>query len=81
MSILEAMSAGCVIISSNISGCAEIVGDCGLLVKPKDSSDIRKKITTIIKSKEIESSFVAKSLDRAKKYSWNCLLVKYSDVI
>src|SRR5690606_26576952 len=46
--LLEAMSAGCAVITSNTTGCAEVVGDAALLVPPKDSGAIRKQLLTLI---------------------------------
>src|SRR6185369_14485848 len=48
MVLLEAMSAGCAIITTNISGCSEIVGNSGLLVQSSDIADLLKKILFLI---------------------------------
>lgn len=46
--LLEAMSAGCACITSNTTGCAEVVGDTALLVPPKDSEAIKEQLLTLM---------------------------------
>lgn len=36
--ILEAMACGCPVVSSNTSSMPEILGDCGILVSPKNKN-------------------------------------------
>ena len=45
--LLEAMRAGMAIITSNIGGCPEVVGDAALLVAPGDVEGIRKRIVEL----------------------------------
>jgi len=42
LSLLEAMSAGCAIVTTDVSGNPEVVGDAGLLVPPRDVSALRE---------------------------------------
>jgi len=41
MVLLEAMAAQMAIITTNNSGCAEVVGDAAIIVPPKDAKAIR----------------------------------------
>ncbi len=50
IALLEAMSAGCAIITSDVSGCPETVGDSGIIVSPKDSIGLRKVISSLSKN-------------------------------
>ena len=69
ISILEAMSYGLPVISSNIGGVPEIVhnGLNGFLIKPKDKNSLFKKMTELIESPSLrekmgdESSKIASS--------------------
>jgi glycosyltransferase involved in cell wall biosynthesis len=50
MSILEAMSAGCAIITTNISGSAETVADAGILIEPRDPNQIKDALQKVAKN-------------------------------
>jgi len=78
ISLREAMSAGCAVITTNISGCHETVGETGLLINPKDTIDLKLKLNQIINDqyKLVELQKVA--VERVKKvYDWNVLLKEY----
>ena len=76
--LLEAMSAGCAVITSNTTGCREAVGNAGLLVEPDNSSDIREKILFLIKNDDIRKKLAQKSLERVQyELNWDILIKKY----
>jgi glycosyltransferase involved in cell wall biosynthesis len=51
--LLEAMSAGLAIITTNNTGCAEVVGDAALLVPPKNSTAIRNALLRLVENREL----------------------------
>ena len=51
--LLEAMSAGLAIITTDNSGCAEVVGDTALLVPPKNSTAIRDALLKLVEDPEL----------------------------
>lgn len=48
ISLLEAMSAGCAIITSNFSGCPETVGESGIIVDPENIDELRAAIISLV---------------------------------
>jgi len=48
IALLEGMSAGCAVITTNVSGCPETVGDAGIVVEQKDSNAIKKALRSLI---------------------------------
>lgn len=44
VALQEAMSAGCAIITTNVSGNPEVVGDAGVLVEPRNETALRKAV-------------------------------------
>jgi glycosyltransferase involved in cell wall biosynthesis len=48
VSLLEAMAAGCAIITTRAGGCPEVVGDAGLVVEPGDVQGLREALTRLI---------------------------------
>ena len=47
-SLMEALSAGCAVITSDISGCPETVGEAGICVPPADTPLLKVSIKKLI---------------------------------
>ena len=76
--LLEAMSAGMAIVTTNGTGCAEVVGDTALLVKPKSVQEIRAAIVKLLESPELRSDLGTKARERVKtKFAWESIAQKY----
>jgi glycosyltransferase involved in cell wall biosynthesis len=69
--ILEAMSVGCPVITSNVGSMPEAGGKAAIYVDPNDSGNISDKLFDIITmpSKKY-SELKSRSLDQAKDFSW-----------
>lgn len=65
---LEAMGCGAPVAVANNSSLPEVVGDAGVLFNATDPADIARAIMEI---KNDRSSWVKKSLARAKHFSWD----------
>ncbi len=82
VSLLEAMSAGCAMITTNVSGCPETVGNAGLLVNPRDSSDLKTKLSGIINDQNKLVEFQKNAVERVRStYNWNVVLKEYMKVL
>lgn len=82
MVVAEAMSAGSAVITSDTSGCAEVVGDTGLLVKPKDASDIKSKLESIITDKVRLAEMQQSATKRVRSlYDWDVVLGEYIKIL
>ena len=68
--VLEAMSYGCPVVTSNISSLPEAGGDAALYVNPKDVTDIAKKITMVLDSEKLRKEMIEKGKRHVKKFSW-----------
>ena len=68
--IVEAMTFGLPILTSNNSSMAEICHDCGVLVDPLDVVSIHKGIKLLISDKDLRRELSSKSIAKSKKYSW-----------
>jgi glycosyltransferase involved in cell wall biosynthesis len=78
--ILEAMSCGCPVISSDQTACPEIVGDAGLLVDPRSVAQIRKAMQTIIEDVELRRELADRGLRRANSFTWRESARQHIDV-
>jgi len=78
--LLEAMSAGCAVITSTAGGCPEVVGDAGLLVEPKDVDMLRKMLFELIGSADKRTELGQKALERVHQFSWGSVTQKYLEL-
>jgi len=68
--IVEAMSCGTPVITSNISSMPEVAGGAALIVDPGQPEDIAEKIVEALGNSELLRSLREKGLERAKDFSW-----------
>jgi glycosyltransferase involved in cell wall biosynthesis len=78
VALLEAMSAGCAIITTNVSGCPETVRDVGLIIEPRSSEQIKTAIGDLIDNpKKIQKLGRLARQRLLKYYDWNNNIKKY----
>src|SRR5690606_25801517 len=68
--ILEAMSMGVPVITSNISSMKEIAEGYALLVNPESIEDIKNAMVSIIKDQILKKNLSLKGISRANEFSW-----------
>ncbi|RXJ67397.1 glycosyltransferase [Halarcobacter ebronensis] len=68
--IVEAMKAGCPVISTNSSSIPEVIGDAGLMV---EKIEVDEFVNAILKleNKSYKKELISKGLKRADKFSWD----------
>jgi glycosyltransferase involved in cell wall biosynthesis len=69
--ILEAMSCGSPVITSNTSSMPEIASDAAYLVNPQDINEIAHAISHLSENAEMIESFKEKGFKRAEFFSWH----------
>jgi len=68
--ILEAMSCGIPVITSNYGAMAEVAGDAALLVDPYNIDEIAKAIYKVLTDQNLRENLIKKGLKQAKQFSW-----------
>jgi glycosyltransferase involved in cell wall biosynthesis len=68
--VLEAMSCGCPVLTSDIPVMHEVAGDAAVMVNPRDSSKISEGIVRILADNNLRSSLIDKGLRQSRKFSW-----------
>lgn len=68
--VLEALSCGTPVVTSNISSMPEILGDAGLLVDPYNVSQLADAILRIVDNDDFRRSMQERGLQRAAQFSW-----------
>lgn len=67
---LEAMSAGCPVISSNTSSMPEVVRNAGEYFNPNEVDDIRDAIIRVVYSQDKRNELIALGFENIKDFSW-----------
>jgi len=68
--LVEAMSCGVPVITSNITSMPEVVEDAGILVDPFSVDEITAAMVKIFSNENLRNELVEKSKIQAKKFSW-----------
>jgi glycosyltransferase involved in cell wall biosynthesis len=70
MPVLEAMTLGAPVVTTNVSSLPEIAGDAALLVEPNEIEDLGEAILNVIRDRELRENLIQKGKEQAKLYSW-----------
>jgi len=68
--VLEAMSCGVPVITSNYGAMAEVAGDAALLVDPYNINEIAEAMYKVLTDQDLRKNLIKKGLERAKQFSW-----------
>jgi glycosyltransferase involved in cell wall biosynthesis len=68
--VLEAMTLGAPVITSNSSSLPEITGDSALLINPNDSMELADAMLNLIRDRVLRDNLIVKGKDQASKFSW-----------
>lgn len=79
--LLEAMSRGTPVLTSNCASMPEVAGDAGLLVDPHDVGSISKALYTMLIDKTLLKNLRDKSIINAQRFSWDLAVQKTLNVI
>jgi len=75
--LLEAMVAGLAIITTNDTGCAEVVGDSAILVNSKNSEAIKDALEKLVNDPDLCINLGKAARKRAEEYfGWESISVK-----
>ncbi|HVN53912.1 MAG TPA: glycosyltransferase family 1 protein [Anaerolineaceae bacterium] len=69
--VLEAMSCGCPVITSNVSSMPEIAGGSTILIDPLQTEEIAGAIQSLISKPDLREILRQKGLQRANCFSWS----------
>lgn len=70
LTVLEAMSAGCPVITSNRYSLPEVAGKAALLVDPEDVDEMTNAVLSICTDADKASELTSLGKVQVKKYSW-----------
>jgi hypothetical protein len=67
--IVEAMAAGCPVLTSNVSAPREIAGNAAVLVNPYDVNDIADGIIKLLLDKKLREELISRGRSRSAEFS------------
>ena len=68
--VLEAMTLGAAVISSNTSSIPEVTGDAAILIDPNNLIQLAEAILKVISDSQLRQELINKGKARAKLFSW-----------
>lgn len=68
--VIEAMSCGCPVITSNTSSLQEVAADAAITVDPCSKEELLQAMIEMIEHDSMRESYSRKGLERSKAFSW-----------
>lgn len=80
MVLLEAMDAGCAVVTTDAEGCAEVVGDTGVVVRRGEPMEIRRAVMQLLNEEDRCARLGAQAQLRARQFRWPRIAALYREV-
>jgi glycosyltransferase involved in cell wall biosynthesis len=68
--VLEAMTLGCPVVTSNTSSLPEVAGEAALLIDPNSAEDLAAALEQVICDRTLRQSLIDKGYRQAAQFSW-----------
>jgi glycosyltransferase involved in cell wall biosynthesis len=78
--LLEAMSAGCAVITTSASGCAEVVEDAAIQVPPADPPALRRAVERVLHDDEEIERLSRRGLERVDRFRSETVARRYEQL-
>lgn len=81
LTILEAMSFGCPVITTNVSSIPEVTGDAALLVTPNQTEELIKAMASLATDSVLREEMIKKGYENVKRFRWEFFVQGVLNVI
>lgn len=81
MVLLEAMAAGCAVVTTDAEGCAEVVGDAGIVVPRGNPMEIRGALERLLHDPALIAELSGRGIARATALAWDRIVPLYRDIL
>ena len=71
MPLLEAMSWGCPVITSNVTACPEVTGEAAILVDPRSVTEIAEAMLKLAEDQTLRGKLRERGIAQASRFSWH----------
>jgi len=68
--VLEAMSCGTAVVTSNVTSLPEVAGDAAELVDPSDTAALSAALARVLGDEGLRGELARRGLERAREFSW-----------
>jgi len=75
--LLEAMAAGCAVVTTSAPGCVEVVGDAALKVEPSNPGALRDAVSGLLGNEAQINELAELGRQRAALFSWDRIAPQY----
>jgi len=79
--VLEAMTCGTPVITSNVSSMPEVVGEAGILLDPNNEKELAAAITRVVSDSSLAQHLSDAGLERSRTFSWKGFASTILDVM
>ncbi|HSW98141.1 MAG TPA: glycosyltransferase family 1 protein [Candidatus Saccharimonadales bacterium] len=79
--VLEAMSLGCPVITSNVSSLPEAGGDAAFYIDPMNIDEITHAMEKLLADKKLRDAMTEKGYQQVKKFSWEKTAKKTLEIL
>jgi len=69
--VLEAMTVGVPVVAANRGALPSLLGDAGLLVNPRDDTELTEAMERMLFDKNLIQKSVLRGYERARQYTWS----------
>lgn len=69
--VLEAMSCGTPVITSNTTSLPEVVGNAAITVNPASPSEIAAAMKEVVEKPDLRNQLIERGFEQTKKFSWD----------
>jgi glycosyltransferase involved in cell wall biosynthesis len=80
MVLLEGMDAGCAVITTNAEGCAEVVGDAGVVFEKGNTKQLRHALVDLMNDPARCAALSLAAVERASHYRWTRIAAQYQEL-
>lgn len=78
--LLEAMAAGCAVITSTAAGCMEVVGDAAIKVEPGNAKAIQRELVNLMNNPEEINRLAQLGQARVNNFAWSAVTNRFVKV-
>jgi glycosyltransferase involved in cell wall biosynthesis len=78
--LLEAMSFGLPVITTDVSSLPEAVGDAGTLVSVDDKDELAAKLSELLNEEMLRDKFIQAGFKHCQSFSWQCSAKKTLEI-
>jgi glycosyltransferase involved in cell wall biosynthesis len=79
--LLEAMEAGCAIITSRCGGCAEVIGGAGIATEPGQPAELRAALSALMADPARIAALGAHAKERIEQFRWPDIASRYEKLL